>query len=284
MTSLSLKTRAATDVLNFDRLEGRLSNDRLTFAAAAPFPHIVLDQFLEPEACETLLAEAEGFDADWLQYAHYNQLKQGIRDRKQMGPGTRAVLDSLASPRFVAWLERLSGIQGLLWDPELDGGGLHKVERGGFLNMHTDFLAHTTRTSWSRQINLLIYLNKDWKDEYGGALELWDDTMTEKRAGVAPLFNRCLIFHTRNPSYHGHPHPLTCPPDRARRSLALYYFRDEGRKLPLSPTNYRATPDDPMYKRALIRIDNILLNVYAVLKRRGVLKDNFVSRILGLLK
>lgn len=271
-------------VLNLDRLESRTQEDARTFASADPYPHIVLDQFLEQEACEAMLAEAERSDAEWLQYAHYNQLKQGIRDQKQMGPATRAALDALASPRFIAWLERLTGLRNLLWDPELDGGGLHKVVRGGFLNVHTDFLVHTTQSSWSRQINLLIYLNKDWKPEYGGALELWDDAMTEKRVAVAPIFNRCLIFHTRDPSYHGHPHPLNCPPDRARRSLALYYFRDEGRKLQLSPTNYRSMPDDPFYKRILIRADKTLLNAYAVLKRRRLLKDNIVSRILGLLK
>lgn len=278
--------RLAMNVLNLDRLESQLADDKRRFAAAQPYPHLVFENFLEPEACEALLDECERppVEQNWLQYVHYNQVKQGLKDQTQMGPATRQILEALAAPRFIHWLEQLSGIPDLLWDPDLDGGGLHKLERGGFLNVHTDFLAHTTRTSWSRQINLLIYLNKDWKEEYGGALELWDDAMMEKQTAVAPVFNRCLIFQTRNPSYHGHPHPLACPPDRARRSLALYYFRDEGRELKLRPTNYRATPDDPAHKHLLVRLDKGLLKTYAFLKRHGALNDKIVSRLLGLFK
>ena len=184
MTSLPFKTRVVEDVLNLDRLESRLSDDARAFAAAHPFPHIVLDQFLEPDACERLLAEAEqpATDKNWLQYAHYNQLKQGIRDQKLMGPDTRAVLDALASPRFIAWLEKLSGIQGLLWDPELDGGGLHKIERGGFLNMHTD-LEPTDQSADLSQQGLEGRVRRR-----AGAMGRYDDReASERRSSIQPL-------------------------------------------------------------------------------------------------
>jgi Rps23 Pro-64 3,4-dihydroxylase Tpa1-like proline 4-hydroxylase len=263
-----------------------LASTSKAFAVAQPYPHIVLDDFLETEACEALLNEFEYSQVQraWVQYVHYNQVKQGLKDQARMGPKTQEILNTFSSPRFIAWLEKLAGVNGLLWDSELDGGGLHKTERGGFLNVHTDFLAHTTRPTWSRQINLIVYLNKDWKEEYGGALELWDGAMSEKKASVMPKFNRCLIFRTGSPSNHGHPNPLNCPPDMARRSLALYYYRDEGRVLQLEPTNYRATPNDRWSKRLLIKLDKKLLNTYSYLKRKGSIDDRLVSRILSLFK
>ena len=89
--------------------------------------------------------------------------------------------------------------------------------------MHADFNWHK-QMRLDRRINLLIYLNKDWQPEYGGNLELWDAAMSHKVAEYAPLFNRCVIFNTTDKSFHGNPKPVSCPPDRSRRSLAFYYY------------------------------------------------------------
>ena len=72
----------------------------------------------------------------------------------------------------------------------------------------------------ARRINVLVYLNKDWKEEYGGHFEVWNRELTQAEAKILPIFNRCATSH----SYHGHPPPLTCPPDRTRKSIATYYF------------------------------------------------------------
>ena len=45
------------------------------------------------------------------------------------------------------------------------------------LKIHSDFYLHQY-LKIDRRLNLLLYLNDDWKDEYGGHLELWDKTMT----------------------------------------------------------------------------------------------------------
>jgi Rps23 Pro-64 3,4-dihydroxylase Tpa1-like proline 4-hydroxylase len=73
-------------------------------------------------------------------------------------------------------------------------------------------------------VNLLIYLNKDWDERWGGALELWDRSGRQCVRSVQPVFNRAVLFDTSNFSYHGHPHPLACPPERSRKSVALYYY------------------------------------------------------------
>jgi hypothetical protein len=47
-----------------------------------------------------------------------------------------------------------------------------------------------------------------------------------------------VVFATTDFAYHGHPDPLTCPTDRARRSMALYYYTN-GR--PASEVSYTHT-------------------------------------------
>ena len=269
-------------ILDLDHFSERAAEFAGSFKNAAPYPHIVIDNFLDPEACDALLAE---FDhptetGGWGHYVHYNERKLGATQLEQMGPRTQEIIQTLSSKAFTEWLENITGIDALIPDPDLDGGGLHKIERGGFLNVHVDFLAHTTHKNWSRQLNLLLYLNRDWEEAYGGDLELWDQEMAQQVSKVSPIFNRCVIFHTAPGSYHGHPTSLTCPEEMSRKSLALYYFRDEGKPQRLRPTHYRARPDDPFWKHGLVAVDRWALRAYAFLKRYTGLGDKTIHRIL----
>lgn len=270
--------------INIDSLERDLPVLSQRFRNAQPFEFIVLDDFLDPDSCQGLLDDhiaSEGQDA-WNSYVHFNERKLGLSAMERMGTHTRDVLEELSSPRFLSWLQDLSGIDDLVFDPDLDGGGYHKIGRGGFLNVHTDFLAHNIRPHWSRQLNLLVYLNKDWQDEYGGHLELWDEQMTKAHEVVPPVFNRCVIFHTTENSYHGHPDPLACPQDMARRSLALYYFREEAEKLPIKSTHYRGRPHESVAKKALIALDRMAVRAYSGAKRSLGLRDHHITKLYKL--
>ena len=122
------------------------------------------------------------------------------------------------------FLQELTGIkEKLLPDPYFEGGGFHQTKRGGFLKIHADFNKHK-ETKLDRRLNILVYLNKEWKEEYGGHFELWNRDMTTCVKKVAPEFNTLAMFTTTDFSYHGLPTPLTCPPDRSRKSIALYYY------------------------------------------------------------
>jgi len=170
-----------------------------------------------------------------------------------------------------------------LWVPDetLEGGGLHQSERGGFLNVHADFTVHPHRRDWRRRLNLLLYLNTEWDESYGGYLELWDTEMHACRKKIGPILNRCVIFSTDPTSFHGHPDPMTCPPGTTRKSLALYYFTQEEAPLVRS-TEYRARPGEGV--RGLgIYLDKMALRLYDRTKRALGLDDRFASGLLRLL-
>ena len=266
--------------LDLEAFQAAAEMARADFAAADPFPHCVVDGFLRPDAAAAVEREFDGTADAWTYLHHVNEKKRILGDVDSMGPATRALVTELQSPAFVRALETLTGIAGLQPDPDLDGGGLAEMAPGGFLNVHRDFLAHTTRTQWSRQVNLLLFLNHDWPDEYGGDLELWDAGVTRCVRSILPVMNRCVIFVTGKTSFHGVPRGVHCPAGRARRSLALYYFRDEGADRPLDPTYYMPTPDDPPTRRALIRLDTWAIRVYSWLKRHTPIGDALASRIL----
>jgi 2OG-Fe(II) oxygenase superfamily len=194
------------------------------YRVAAPFPHTVIDDFLPAPVAEGVLAEFPAVgDIEWRTHDNPRERKLGASHDDALGPFTRQVLAQFNAGMFIDFLEELTGIGGLIPDPHLVGGGLHQIVPGGYLKVHADFNRHP-RLNLDRRLNLLLYLNHDWPESYGGHLELWDRDMHECVQRVLPVFNRCVIFSTTSFSHHGHPHPLTCPEGRTRRSLALYYY------------------------------------------------------------
>lgn len=152
--------------------------------------------------------------------------KSQITSEKLMGVATRALFGILRSPRFVNWLEAMSGLHNLIADPSFYGSGVHLVGKGGYLEVHSDFnfLLGSNRTRKHRRLNAFVYLNPHWRDEFGGHLELWDRNMTGCVKRLLPKFGRFVAFSSTDYSYHGHPTPLTPPEGRMRRSVAMYYY------------------------------------------------------------
>jgi hypothetical protein len=152
----------------------------------------------------------------------------------EFGKFTRDLLREFNSPGCLQFLETLTGIGNLMPDPYFEGGGLHQIEPGGFLKVHADFNWHP-RLRLDRRLNLIVYLNQDWREEYNGHLELWDRSMSLAVRKVLPVFNRAVVFSTTSWAYHGHPEKLACPPGQTRKSLALYYSPMAGRSTRRKP-------------------------------------------------
>jgi hypothetical protein len=194
------------------------------YRTSAPFPHTVIDDFLPSEVLDDVLAEfPESEDGSWSSFQTEQEKKLASNRYSTFPPVLRHVLSEFNSSSCVEFLEQLTGISGLIPDPHFLGGGLHRIEPGGFLKIHADF-NRQDRLSLDRRLNLLLFLNRDWREEYGGHLELWDQDMSRCRERILPVFNRCVVFSITDTAFHGHPEPLRCPAGMSRRSLALYYY------------------------------------------------------------
>ncbi len=214
---------------------------------ADPFPHVVIDDFVPRSVIDDVQAEfPQPGDLEWQRFSTRQELKLASADTDQMTPVIKHLLREFNSAAMVTFLEDLTGIAGLIPDPHYWGGGLHQIERGGHLAVHADFNWHE-QLRLDRRLNLLLYLNDDWQPEWGGALELWAQDMSAARRSILPVANRCVIFNTTDHSYHGHPDPLACPPDRTRQSLALYYYtngRPRGEASATRSTLFQPRPDE----------------------------------------
>lgn len=196
---------------------------REQYLAAQPFPHIAIDDFLPAEVLNQCLSDfpdastaEEAFDRG------QEKLKRSFSP-DQLPSTSRQLFYSFNSRPFIQILENITGIKGLIPDPYFLGGGFHEIAQGGHLSIHSDFNHHVPM-NLERRINVLIYLNRDWHDDYGSQLELWDVQMTKCVKSYKPSFNRCVIFNTTSMSHHGNPRPVQHPKSVPRRSIALYYY------------------------------------------------------------
>ncbi|MGH9029295.1 MAG: 2OG-Fe(II) oxygenase [Acidimicrobiales bacterium] len=214
-TTFAFETQALSDLAR---------DTAVRYRGATPFPHVVLDDFLPEAVLDEVLEEFPGVDdGAWWRFDSDRERKLGSPDQAMMGRSTQHLFAHFNGPTFVDFLSEMTGIGGLVPDPHLFGGGLHQIEPGGFLEVHADFNLHPL-TRLERRLNVLVYLNRDWQESWGGELELWESDMSQCAERIQPVFNRCVVFSTTDTSYHGHPVPLSCPSGTTRRSLALYYY------------------------------------------------------------
>lgn len=198
------------------------------YRQASPFPHVVIDDFLPSSIAEMVhdafpRSDLKSFEQPDNSYQVNKLGRSQNNDFLGVSESIRHFLADLNGAIFVDFLEALTGIKGLTVDPHYQGGAMHQILPGGRLDIHADFNRHP-RLKLDRRLNVLIYFNKNWDSSYGGNLELWSKDMSTCVKTVAPVFNRCVVFNTTSDSYHGHPVPLSCPPNRTRNSIALYYY------------------------------------------------------------
>jgi len=236
------------------------------FLRSEPFNHVVIDNFLDVETADLLANNFPGpDDVVWWMYDNPLEKKYAFDKVNSLDPSFVKVFEYFNSSNFVDQIQKLSGLQSLIADPSLRGGGLHMIGRGGKLDVHEDFNIHKDLKAF-RKLNLILYLNKGWKDEWGGHLEIWNSSMTNLHRSVLPVHNRAVIFRTDQNSNHGHPHPLSCPEERFRQSIAVYYYEPVRsiENLEYKSTNYKKLPgegselDELRAKRRLGRIEDMM--------------------------
>ncbi|HAX19476.1 MAG TPA: proline hydroxylase [Hydrogenophaga sp.] len=220
------------------RYEALAAEGAAKYRMGTPFNHMAFDNFLPLDVAEAMLAEfPKAQDIEWHNYNRPAEQKLVCVDETKFGPATRSMLYQFNSAPFLRFLEKVTGIDNMISDPSMRGGGLHQTPKGGLLKLHADFNKHDANFL-DRRINVIFYMNKNWKEEYGGSLELWDQEVTKCEVKILPVFNRLAIFSPTSKTFHGHPDPLTCPDGDSRKSLALFYYTN-GR--PANETNQSHT-------------------------------------------
>jgi Rps23 Pro-64 3,4-dihydroxylase Tpa1-like proline 4-hydroxylase len=209
---------------------------KTSYQTAYPFPHIIIDNFLQEDIANQIAQEVQEFKYwgyDPSAYSAKHQVNkffspwcdQNLQDIQQNVPTAWKALTYLNSKEATTFLENLTGIKNVLPDNTFTGGGMHKINTGGRLAVHADYNIHPIN-GLHRRVNLLVYLNKNWDTNWGSNLELWEKDMSKSTHSIEPVFNRAVIFNITDDAFHGHPHPLQCPETISRYSLALYYFTD----------------------------------------------------------
>jgi 2OG-Fe(II) oxygenase superfamily len=206
------------------RLRGPISGLRAAYQSGTPFPHLVLDDFFSPQILESLPAEISALTADeWLLMANDSRERVlRMRSGVQLREAGMKLLSLVHSASFLYLLSEITGIWQLLPDPYLQGAGYAAMRPGDHFDIHSD-RSVAYETGLTRRLAMIVFLNKDWRPEYNGDLELWSDDGTRREVSIAPSFNRTVIFQVANPNYHGVPAPIACPQDRCRQSFIVYY-------------------------------------------------------------
>lgn len=198
------------------------------FRDARPFRHVVIDGFLDDGIARRLLEAFPDFDAGSARGEDGRDGDKSTVERiRALGSAYARLDDAIRGEAFLRWLGRLTGIDGLLYDPAYLGGGTHANRHGAKLDRHVDFRYHPIER-WQRRLNLILYLNEGWQDAWGGQLDLFGDAYADAgpSVSIAPAFNRCVIFETHDHSWHGFDR-ITLPEaerGRVRRSIALYFY------------------------------------------------------------
>lgn len=209
-----------------EQLKDFAASHHQAYKTNPPFPNIYFDGFFNPEVLRAILDEFPtlGEQPTDIHYANPNEVKYASKGEFRFGEVTKNFMHFMNSQPMLEFLQELTGIEEtLIPDPYFEGGGLHQIKPGGYLKVHVDFHKHKMM-NLDRRLNVLVYLNENWEDNYGGHFELWEKDMSKCVTKIAPLFNRMAVFSTTGYSWHGHPDPLSCPEHRSRKSLALYYY------------------------------------------------------------
>lgn len=224
------------------------------FRAAKPFPHVVIDGFLEAELCRRLAASFPSYDDERFRNEWGEPGKAWREDVSRLGSAWAELDQGLRSQEFLDFLSHVSGIPRLVFDPKYFGGGTHENLHDMELDPHIDFNLHP-ETFLHRRLNLLLYLNEAWEEAWGGSLELhtnpWRPPHENEIRTIRPLLNRCVVFETSDRSWHGF-RRIALPEERralSRRSFAMYLYTHERPLLPLIPHDVTIYTDRPLPDR-----------------------------------
>ena len=202
---------------------------RDAFVHGDPFKHVVIEGFFEPSFAERLLADFPSFNPRLATNELGMTARKAVNTNiREISPVYQQLYEAIGSKPFLDLVSRISGIPGLILDPKMYGGGTHDNQHGQELDPHVDF-NYDESQKLHRRLNLIVYMNKEWESEWGGALEIHSnprDPATNRISSYDPLFNRCVMFETNERSWHGFP-KINLPEGKrhlSRKSISIYLY------------------------------------------------------------
>jgi Rps23 Pro-64 3,4-dihydroxylase Tpa1-like proline 4-hydroxylase len=258
----------------------------IKFNNVDPFEHIIIPSFLKEEIANKVSNEYPTKLKDYHKYNNPLEIKYAYDDISNMSDDLKNIFYSLCSENILSRLKIITKNDKLEYDPTCHGGGLHLHPNNGRLHMHLDYEKHPILENKQRYLNIILYLSKDWKQEWGGHTELWNEDMSECKIKSNVEFNTALIFKTTEKSWHGLPEPIKCPENVYRKTLAFYYL------IPLenNPTkikqgeNYKKGSDDSGFrtkavfsKRPKDPYDPLIKKLYEIRPFRRITEEDLIN-------
>lgn len=241
--------------LNVDRLASEFQNQK-------PYPSICIDNFLNDEFAHEVADAYPSYEEAQKMGRGFNAVnergKYQITDSTLFPEPIKQLHETLASDEFLRMMSKMSGIDGLVADRDLVGGGIHQTGPRGHLDVHVDF-NYIVERKLHRRLNILVFFNRQWQEEWGGQLELWDREVKTCHHKFSPIFNRCCVFETSEISFHG-VNAVKCPDDMARRSFAAYYYTRESDNSFMEnvhSTIFRARPEEHLKRNVLMPLEQL---------------------------
>jgi Rps23 Pro-64 3,4-dihydroxylase Tpa1-like proline 4-hydroxylase len=248
-----------------------------SFNEAKPCRHMVLDNFLTDDVANTLFSNFPAMDELNVKRKSINEDKREDYHFERFHPMFAEVRAAIMGPELKAFFEEISGLKDIECTPDGYGCGVHQGANGSFVDVHLDFNMHTEK-NMHRRLNMLIYLNKHWKEEYGGHLELWDQEVKHCVSRVLPAFNRAVIFRTDEQSYHGVA-KVTCPEGETRKSIYSYYYTPIGDDFVYRDSRFKSRPEEGSVRGAVVEAkETFKVNAKRFLKAIGFSKLDFQDK------
>jgi Rps23 Pro-64 3,4-dihydroxylase Tpa1-like proline 4-hydroxylase len=254
-TMSELTSNAILRDLDINQLAHEFQNQK-------PFPSICIDNFLNIDFANEVADAFPSFEEAQKMGRGFNAVnergKYQITDSSAFPAPIKQLHNSLASEDFLQMMSKMSGIEGLVADDELVGGGIHQTGPRGHLDVHVDFNYIVDR-KLHRRLNILVFFNHDWQEQWGGNLELWDQDVKICHHKFLPIFNRCCIFQTSEISFHG-VSAVKCPADACRRSFAAYYYTaesDDAFMRNVHSTVFRTRPEEHLKRNVLMPLEQL---------------------------
>jgi len=258
--------------------ESTVTSYHTQFKQAKPWNYVVLKDFLTKEFADSLSNNFPPVDQFNVKRKSYNEAKAEEYHLERFHPDFTKLRDFLNSPAMSEWMGKVTGIKGMTSTYDALGTGLHQGVNGSFVDVHLD-LNMNPGQNIQRHVNLLIYLNQNWKEEYGGALEVWDKDVKVCHDKVYPYHNTALIMITNDESYHGYS-KISIPEDERRKSVYCYYYTPiQSDNFTYRDSRFKARPEEGMLKKMVTDLkETAKINIKRVLRLGGVKSLDFQDK------